>query len=79
MPVYRLCSRSIPGPGRYLQEYGLLANLPDTIHLIDPLGYLDMIRLMESAQKILTDSGGIRRRHTCWEYPALPSGKIPNG
>ena len=50
-----------PRTRKYLQEYGLLTSLPENICLIEPLGYLDMIRLMESAQKILTDSGGMQK------------------
>lgn len=50
-----------PRTRKYLQEYGLLANLPENIRITEPLGYLDMIRLMESAQKILTDSGGMQK------------------
>lgn len=60
-----------PRTRKYLQEYGLLANLPDTIHLIDPLGYLDMIRLMESAQKILTDSGGMQKEAYMLGVPCI--------
>lgn len=50
-----------PQTRKYLQEYGLLAGLPENIRLIEPVGYLDMIRLMESAWKILTVSGGMQK------------------
>ena len=66
-PVYRLCSRSIPDP-EIPSGIRAPSSLPENICLIEPFGYLDMILLMESAQKILTDSGGMQRRHTCWEY-----------
>jgi len=50
-----------PRTRKYLLEYGFLTSLPSNIRLIEPLGYLNMIRLMGSAQKILTDSGGMQK------------------
>ena len=32
-----------------------------TIEVLEPLGYLDTIRLMAQADKVVTDSGGLRR------------------
>ena len=37
----------------------------------EPLGYLEMIRLMGSAKKILTDSGGIQKRAYMLEVPCI--------
>ena len=33
----------------------------DNIEVMEPLGYLDMVRLMARADKVITDSGGLRR------------------
>src|SRR5271157_3128625 len=60
-----------PRTRQYLQKYHLLVNLPRNIHMIDPLGYLDMIRLMESAMKILTDSGGIQKEAYMLGVPCI--------
>jgi UDP-N-acetylglucosamine 2-epimerase (non-hydrolysing) len=60
-----------PRTRKYLQEDGLLAELPANIQLIEPLGYLDMIRLMGSAQKILTDSGGMQKEAYLLGVPCI--------
>jgi UDP-N-acetylglucosamine 2-epimerase (non-hydrolysing) len=60
-----------PRTRKYLQEYGLLKSLPANIQLIEPLGYLDMIRLMGSAQKILTDSGGMQKEALMLGVPCI--------
>lgn len=44
---------------KYMNDYGL--KLADTIRVIDPVGYLDMVRLESTAKKIVTDSGGIQK------------------
>lgn len=42
-----------------ISEYGIA--IAETIRVIEPVGYLDMVRLEEAAKKILTDSGGIQK------------------
>ena len=42
-----------------------------SIHIINPLGYLDFLRLMSSAKFVLTDSGGIQEETTILKVPCL--------
>lgn len=48
-----------PRTQKYLMDYGITLN--DTIHVIEPVGYLEMIALERSATKIITDSGGVQK------------------
>ena len=41
------------------------------LHLLDPLGYLDFLKLMSSAKIVLTDSGGIQEEATILKVPCL--------
>lgn len=43
----------------------------DTVRLVDPLGYLDFLRLMSEAAIVLTDSGGIQEETTILGVPCL--------
>jgi len=60
-----------PRTRKYLQEYGLLDRLPSNIIVTEPLGYLDMIRLMGGARKILTDSGGMQKEAYMLGVPCI--------
>lgn len=56
-----------------LKEYGLLDEVlshPD-IYLLEPLGYLDMLRMNSTASLILTDSGGLQEESTVLQIPCL--------
>ncbi len=41
------------------------------LHLTEPLGYLDFLRLLMDAQMVLTDSGGIQEETTALDVPCL--------
>ncbi|MGC9436309.1 MAG: non-hydrolyzing UDP-N-acetylglucosamine 2-epimerase [Methanomicrobiales archaeon] len=60
-----------PRTRKCLDHYGLLPRLPDTIQLVDPLPYLDMLRLMAHARAILTDSGGIQKEAYILQVPCI--------
>jgi UDP-N-acetylglucosamine 2-epimerase (non-hydrolysing) len=51
------------------------------LRLLEPLGYLEFIGLMESSRAVLTDSGGIQEETTVLGIPCLtlPFARIPNG
>lgn len=44
---------------KYVKEYGI--EVSENISIIEPIGYLDMVRLESAAKKILTDSGGVQK------------------
>lgn len=44
---------------KYMGDYGLKPG--GNIHIVDPLGYLDMVMLEKHASKIVTDSGGVQK------------------
>ena len=56
-----------------LAEFGLarrLGSLPGLL-LLDPIGYLDFLKLLASARLVLTDSGGIQEETTILRVPCL--------
>lgn len=56
-----------------IAEFGLeplLARHPG-LKLIDPLGYLDFLRLLDDAELVVTDSGGIQEETTVLDVPCL--------
>jgi len=52
-----------------LKETGVKA--PDTLSLIDPVGYLDFLALQRHAALVITDSGGIQEETTFLQVPCL--------
>ncbi|HZD04313.1 MAG TPA: UDP-N-acetylglucosamine 2-epimerase (non-hydrolyzing), partial [Longimicrobiales bacterium] len=56
-----------------LRVFGLEARLValPSFRLLDPLGYLEFLRLMEKAEIVVTDSGGIQEETTFLGVPCL--------
>jgi UDP-N-acetylglucosamine 2-epimerase (non-hydrolysing) len=62
-----------PRTKKMLAQYGLdaRANAIRGLRLLAPIGYLDFLRLMDNAQLVLTDSGGIQEETTFLGVPCL--------
>ncbi len=58
-------------PRTVKQIKNLSLDLPDTLKMLNPLGYLDFLKLMASAKLVLTDSGGIQEETTVLGVPCL--------
>ena len=60
-----------PRTHKCLEEYGMGGRLPANIIITEPLGYLDMLKLMRHASRILTDSGGIQKEAYLLGVPCI--------
>jgi UDP-N-acetylglucosamine 2-epimerase (non-hydrolysing) len=56
-----------------LQDFGFTQRLEsmNNLHLLEPVGYLDFLKLTASAKLVLTDSGGIQEETTILKVPCL--------
>jgi UDP-GlcNAc3NAcA epimerase len=59
-----------PRTRKLIAEHGLADRL-GTAKAIDPVPYLDMIRLEESARVIVTDSGGVQKEAYFFRVPCV--------
>ncbi|MDZ4746290.1 MAG: UDP-N-acetylglucosamine 2-epimerase (non-hydrolyzing) [bacterium] len=48
-----------------------MGDISERIHLIDPMGYIDFLRLMKDSVFVLTDSGGIQEETTALGIPCI--------
>lgn len=69
-----LCEKSIivvPLHPRTRERLKDLDEKPGKVRFIEPVGYLDMIRLIHSARVVLTDSGGLQKEAYCLGVPCV--------
>jgi len=59
-----------PRTRKVIESKGLHVR-PDRVRLIDPVGYLDFLKLMRYSSIVLTDSGGIQEETTALEIPCV--------
>ncbi len=58
-----------PRTRKFLEQYGILAE--GNVRLIEPLAYLDMLRLLAQATAVLTDSGGVQKEAYILQIPCI--------
>ncbi len=54
-----------------MDRMGLTSEIPDSIRLVEPLGYLEFLSLYSEARLVLTDSGGLQEETTALGIPCL--------
>jgi UDP-GlcNAc3NAcA epimerase len=59
-----------PRTRRVIESSSIIEDISN-IHMIEPVGYLDMIRLEDGARMILTDSGGIQKEAYWLRVPCV--------
>ena len=60
-----------PRTRKVLEQDGFKDLLGDRVLLIDPVGYLDMVMLEQSAALITTDSGGVQKEAFFYRVPCV--------
>ena len=60
-----------PRSVRQLQQFGLFEALRSEATVLEPLGYLDFLALLDRSRIVLTDSGGIQEETTVLGVPCL--------
>ena len=60
-----------PRTEKLLKQYGLYEQLREQVKLIPPLGYFEFLKLLNHADKIITDSGGIQKEAYILKIPCI--------
>ncbi len=60
-----------PRTEKLLKTYGLYDQLNEKIKLIQPLGYFEFLKLLNHADKVLTDSGGVQKEAYILKIPCI--------
>lgn len=58
-----------PRTNKMLEQFKI--KIPQSVKIIEPLGYLDSLQLQANAKKILTDSGGIQKEAYILGVPSI--------
>lgn len=60
-----------PRTRKNMEPWSSSVSISPRIHLIDPVGYVDFLRLMQQCSFVLTDSGGIQEETTALGIPCI--------
>jgi UDP-N-acetylglucosamine 2-epimerase len=60
-----------PRTRKAIKELGKAVKVPGTLHLMDPIGYFDMLILEKNAKIIFTDSGGMQKEAYFSKVPCV--------
>ncbi|MHB9286197.1 non-hydrolyzing UDP-N-acetylglucosamine 2-epimerase [Halobacteriales archaeon Cl-PHB] len=60
-----------PRTRQSLDAFGITPDDDDRIHLIDPVGYLEFVGLLDAADRVVTDSGGVQKEAFLLDTPCL--------
>ncbi len=60
-----------PRTRKFLSEFNPLILKNTNIIIVDPIGFLDMVRLEKNAKLIVTDSGGIQKEAFFYQVPCV--------
>lgn len=61
-----------PGTFKQIENNGLMSRIKKSnIEMVKPMGYLDFVKLVAGADKVLTDSGGVRREAYLMKKPCI--------
>lgn len=60
-----------PRTRKMMAEFGFVPRSGNRLHLLEPIGYHESLRLMENARLVLTDSGGLQEESTFFGTPCL--------
>lgn len=60
-----------PRTVKRLREYGLYDRATESLRVIEPVGYLDFVRLLDAASRVVTDSGGVQKEAFFLDVPCI--------
>jgi UDP-N-acetylglucosamine 2-epimerase (non-hydrolysing) len=60
-----------PRTEKRLQEYGFWERATRELEVIDPVGYLDFVRLLDASERVATDSGGVQKEAFYLDTPCV--------
>jgi len=60
-----------PRTKRRIREFYLSRDVGKNIHVIDPVGYVDMLTLMKFSEMVITDSGGVQKEAFALKRPCV--------